>query len=139
MLRDYFRFCRDYYERHGYRCNMPSVGYRVAKEESILFSYARNGFAMTVDPVSTGGEEWDRFLDAFNERCSSKNGKPLFNQTPGVTPEQAQRAFGPQIKQFLTLRQQHDPHGRFYTPWFRGLFSDTRLSKQSGPVLGDAA
>jgi FAD/FMN-containing dehydrogenase len=122
VMRAYFEFCREYYRRHRYRCDMLNVGYALEKDESSLFSYTRRGFSLTLDPVSTGGPGWDEYLRAFNEFCSANGGKPLFNQTPHLTHEQAQAAFAPEIAQFQQLRRASDPHGRFYTPWFQHLF-----------------
>jgi L-gulonolactone oxidase len=132
-LRAYLQFCKDYHRTTGYRCDMPSVGYRLAEENGILFSYSRNGFAATIDPVSTGGSGWATFLDAFNERSSEKNGRPLFNQTPRVTHEQAKHAFGEQIAAFVALRERLDPADRFYTAWFRYLFTGSRVAATPRP------
>jgi len=82
----------------------------------------RSANHLTLDPVSTGGPGWDEYLQAFNEFCSANGGKPLFNQTPHLTHQQAQAAFASEIEQFQQLRRASDPHGRFYTPWFQQLF-----------------
>jgi len=121
-LRAYFRFCRDYYADTGFRCDLLNVGYHIAEDRQSLFSYTRKSAALTLDPVSTGGPGWQDYLVAYNAFCSRHNGTPLFNQTPGVTPSQAQKAFGPEISQFMEIRQEHDPGGRFLVPFFRNLF-----------------
>ena len=121
-LRAYFRFCRDYYADTGFRCDLLNVGYHIAEDRQSLFSYTRNAPAMTLDPVSTGGPGGAEFLIAYNAFCSRHNGTPLFNQTPGVTPAQVQKAFGPEIAEFMELRRQQDPAGRFLVPFFRNLF-----------------
>ena len=36
---------------------------------------------MTIDPVSTGNPGWNVFIDAYNQFCSDRNGKPVLNQT----------------------------------------------------------
>lgn len=121
-LRAYFRFCRDYYADTGFRCDLLNVGYHIVEDRQSLFSYTRNAPALTLDPVSTGGPGWEDYLVAYNAFCSRHNGTPLFNQTPAVTPSQAQKAFGPEIASFMALRQTHDPGGRFLVPFFRNLF-----------------
>jgi len=121
-LRAYFQFCRDYFERHGYRCDLLNVGYSISQDTRSLFSYTRHGPALTLDPVSTGAEGWEAFLDAYNVFCSEHNGTPLFNQTRGITPAQARRALGPEIELFKAHRQALDPEGRFYNDYFRVLF-----------------
>lgn len=80
MVRDYFDFCANYYKEHGYRSNMLNVGYRINQDDSSLFSYCWDGISMTVDPVGTGDPGWQEFLKAYNEFCSERGGRPLFNQ-----------------------------------------------------------
>ena len=121
-IRAYFKFCKDYYARNGFRCDLLNVGYHIAEDRQSLFSYTRKSPVLTLDPVSTGGPGWDGFLTAYNEFCIQHNGTPLFNQTPAITPLQAQSAFGPEIATFLEYRRKHDPDGRFYTEYFRTLF-----------------
>jgi L-gulonolactone oxidase len=121
-VRAYFRFCRDYYRKTGFRCDLLNVGYHIVEDRQSLFSYTRNAPALTLDPVSTGGPGWQEFLVAYNDFCSRHNGSPLFNQTPAVTPSQVQAVFNPEIETFLAVRRERDPAGRFYTPFFRSLF-----------------
>lgn len=122
VLRAYFAFCRDYYRRTGFRCDMLNVGYAVAQDRSSLFSYTRNGPALTLDPVCTGGPGWREFTIAFNQFCHEHGGKPLLNQTPELTPAQVQAAYGAEIAQFRVVRMRLDPSGRFYNRYFRDLF-----------------
>ncbi len=121
-IKAYFKFCRDYFQETGYRCDMLNVGYHIAQDNSSLFSYTRKGPALTLDPVSTGSAGWPEFLTAYNEFCGLHHGTPLFNQTRGITPAQAKMAFGEEIGIFQNHRRQMDPGGRFYTPYFQYLF-----------------
>ena len=92
---DGFKFPdRDYYDRHGYRSNLLYVGYRIAQDQQSLLSYSYDGPVMTIDPVSTGNTGWKLFLDAYNQFCSDRDGKPLLNQTYGLTPAIVRKAFG---------------------------------------------
>jgi FAD/FMN-containing dehydrogenase len=75
-----------------------------------------------LDPVSTAGPGWDGFITAYNEFCIQHGGHPLLNKTPGITPLQAQAAFGDEIAQFQRIRRRYDPDDRYYTPYFRNLF-----------------
>jgi len=85
--------------------------------------------------VSTGSRGWEEFLVAYNEFCSEHNGTPLFNQTHGITPRQAQKAFGPEIVKFLEFRRRYDPDNRYYNVYFRDLFEPgVRVSEVSGEV-----
>jgi L-gulonolactone oxidase len=121
-IRAYYEFCKEYYRKNGFRCDLLNVGYHIAEDRQSLFSYTRKSPVLTLDPVSTGGSGWEGFLTAYNEFCIQHNGTPLFNQTPAITPLQAQAAFGPEIATFLAYRRKHDPDGRFYTEYFRNLF-----------------
>jgi L-gulonolactone oxidase len=129
IIREYFTFCRAYYTRTGFRCDLPYGGYGVRQDSSAVFSYSRAGHVFTLDPVcGVPGPAWDEFLAAYNEFCSQHGGCPLLNQTAALTAVQMQRAFGPQIAEFLQVRSQLDPSGRFYNAYFRELFEANVLS-----------
>lgn len=98
------------------------MGYSIAQDTSSLFSYTRNGPALTLDPVSTGSKGWREFLTAYNAFCIQNHGTPLFNQTPALTPAQAKAAFGPEIEKFQEYRRKYDPEDRFYPEYFRNQF-----------------
>ncbi len=123
LTRDYFDFCRDYYKQHGYRSNMLNVGYRINQDDSSLFSYSYDGIVMTVDPVGTGDDGWQDFLKAYNEWCSARGGRPLFNQTRWLTPAQARKAFGAKLDQFNEVRKKYDPKDRMLNAYFAGFFA----------------
>ena len=124
ILLKYFAFCRDHYARTGYRTDMMNVGYHIAQDRSSLFSYTRDWAALTIDPVASGRGAWPDFLDAYNAFCSEAGGRPLFNQSGQVTPGQAARAFGPEIREFRAVRDRMDPDGRFRNDFFRDLFAE---------------
>ena len=121
-LRDYFRFCKDYLKQHGFRCDMLNVGYRIAKDTSSIFSYTGKETMLTFDPVSTAPPGWQTFLDAYNEFCIKHNGRPLFNQSPRVTPAQVKKAFAAEVEEFQKFRRRLDPDGRLYSSFFRERF-----------------
>ena len=123
VITGYFQFCRDYYQQKGYRSNMISVGYRVAKDQESSLSYSYDGNAMTVDPVSTANPGWEAFLDAYNELCSNQGGIPLLNQTARVTRTHAQKALGDRLKAFAKARRMYDPGNRLLNDFFQDLLS----------------
>ena len=120
---DFFKFCNDYYAQKGYRSDLLYVGYRIAQDQKALLSYSYDGTVMTIDPVSTANPGWFEYLDVYNQFCSDRNGKPLLNQTPGLTPAILQKAFGPRLKEFAGLRQQFDPQDRLLNDYFRTLLA----------------
>ena len=123
-LAGYFQFCRDYYQRKGYRTNMLNVGYRISKDQESLLSYSYDGNAMTVDPVSTANPGWEAFLDAYNELCSDQGGVPLLNQTPRITRAQVQKAFGDRLRLLAKTRETYDPGNRLLNDYFQDLLTE---------------
>lgn len=121
-LRDYFAFCKQYRRDNNYRCDLLNVGYHIIQDRQSLFSYARRGPVLTLDPVATGLPGWEGFLVAYNQFCSEHDGTPLFNQTGSLTGHQAQKAFGEEIAAFQSYRRKMDPADRFYTDFFRRIF-----------------
>jgi FAD binding domain len=121
-LRGYFQFCKDYYRKYKFRCDLPNVGYRIAKDQGSLFSYSFNGTVMTLDPVATGALGWDEFLRAYNVFCSGRGGVPLFNQTKWITPVQARKAFGERIAKIRGFLEKYDPERRMLNDYFREQF-----------------
>lgn len=120
-LRDFVRFAKDYYRDHGYRSNLLYVGYWIMKDRQALLSYSWDSHVMTIDPVSTGNPGWHEFLTAYNEFCSERNGVPLFNQTWGVTPAIARKAFGDRLQIMETTRKGYDPDGRLLNDYMRSV------------------
>lgn len=139
ILLDYVRFCRDYYRRHGYRCNMLNVGYRFAQDRGSILSYSFDGPKWSLDVVSTGDAGWDRFVWSYNRFCSENAGKPLFNQTRSITPEQVRRAFGPLLDRFEAARRDADPRGRLLNRYFAWLLSPAAEGPRSEPPPSGAA
>jgi len=121
-LREYFAFAKDYYRRTGFRPNMLHVGYRIEQDDTSLFSYTFHSRVLTIDPVSTGAPGWKEFLAAYNDFCSEHEGKPLFNQSWGLTHEHVRRAFGDRIERFEEHRRRFDPNERVLNSYFRELF-----------------
>jgi FAD/FMN-containing dehydrogenase len=135
VVREYFAFCKRHYREHDYRPDLLSVGYRFAQDRSSLFSYAYDGPMMSADPVSTGGPGWRDFLAAYNDLCSRDGGKPLFNQTPWLTREQVERAYGERLATFREHQRHLDPRNRFLNRHFAEILG--RPGGGGSPVPGD--
>jgi len=123
ILSDYFKFCKKYYKDTGYRSDLLNVGYRIAKDQSSLLSYSFDTDVITIDPVSTGNEGWKPFLDAYNKFCSDRGGIPLLNQTFGLTPAMAKKAWGKKLKVLAKARKTYDPDDRLLSDYFRTVLS----------------
>jgi len=124
ILDEYCDFVDAYDKRTGYRCDLPCVGYSIVQDREALLSYSWDGATLSIDPASTGGKEWEEFLRVYNDFCSTRGGQPLFNQTPFLTREQAQKAFAERLKLFADYRHQADPENRLLDSYFRDLLSD---------------
>ncbi|MGA8087838.1 MAG: FAD-dependent oxidoreductase [Terracidiphilus sp.] len=122
-LTDFFKFCNDYYTQHGYRSNLLYVGYRIAQDQKAFLSYAYGGTVMTIDPVSTANPGWEDFLAAYNQFCSDRNGVPLLNQTPLLSPAILKKAYGEKLTGLAAARKQYDPQDRLLNTYFRELLS----------------
>ncbi len=122
-LTAFFQFCRDYYAQKGYRSNLLYVGYRIAQDQKALLSYSYDGAVMTIDPVSTANPGWPEFLNAYNQFCSDRNGKPLLNQTPQLTAAMLKKAYGDKLQTLEATRKQYDPDNRLLNAYFAELLS----------------
>ena len=122
-ITEFYKLCKDYYKQKGYRSNLLYVGYRIAQDQTALLSYSYDGTVMTIDPVSTANPGWVEFLDAYNQFCSDRNGKPLLNQTPGLTAAMARKAYGDKLTIFESTRKQYDPTDRLLNGYFRSLLT----------------
>jgi hypothetical protein len=121
VITGFFKFCRDYYSEKGYRSNLLYVGYRIAEDQKSFFSYSGSGNVMTLDPVSTANPGWNEFILAYNQFCSDRDGIPLLNQTPSLSPAILQKAYGDKLSKFNSIRQKYDPAGRMLNSYFRTL------------------
>src|SRR4029450_2580839 len=70
ILQEYLNFCIAYETKTGYRCGLPSVGYAIGRDVEALLSYCWEGATLSIDPASTGGPEWEAFLNVYNQFCS---------------------------------------------------------------------
>lgn len=118
ILRGYFQFCKDYYRKYDWRCDMLNVGYWIAEDRGSLFSYSYDNNVLTLDPVASGSHGWDEFLRAYNDYCSRMGGVPLFNQTKWLLPNQARKAFGDRIDRFRVAVERYDPDQRLMNTYF---------------------
>ena len=123
VLPKFCQLCRDYYKSAGYRSNLLYVGYFIAQDQKALLSYSYDSNVLTIDPVSTANPGWKQFLGVYNQFCSDNGGLPLLNQTFGVTPAIANKAFGSRLKTLELTRRQYDPSNRLLNDYFRSILS----------------
>jgi L-gulonolactone oxidase len=121
VLPDYFALCRKW-ERKGVANRLPDVSYHIAQDRSALLSYSHDSNVWTLDPASPGDDaDWPLFLRDFNDLCSRHGGSPLLNQTPYLTAQHLQRAYGPRLAAFNAIRHRYDPQDRMLNAYFASI------------------
>lgn len=124
-LRGYLLFADAHFKKYGFRCNMPLGSYYIRKDRHSLLSYSHDGDIFSIDPIHapTDRAPWDRFLHQFNEFANQRGGVPLLNQSPFVTRQHVEAAYGPRWRQFTDFVRTGDPGGRMLNPFFAALLS----------------
>jgi hypothetical protein len=116
----YKLFCKEHYARTGFRCDMPSVAFRLTRDRSALLSPSFDGPMFTISPLSTQTEGWDDFAFDFADFAAHNHGVPFFNQTRNFTPEVVAQRFGTRLSFFDKVRRELDPDDRLLNPFFQG-------------------
>ncbi|MDX1562251.1 MAG: FAD-binding protein [Gammaproteobacteria bacterium] len=111
-------FCKEHYGRTGFRCEMPTVCFRLRQDRSALLSPSFDGPVLTLSPLTTQSAGWEDFMFDFAEFAAEHAGIPLFNQTRNATFEQANRAYGKRLEMFAKMRSSIDPHDRLLNQFF---------------------
>jgi FAD/FMN-containing dehydrogenase len=122
-LRSYLDFADDYFERTGFRCNLPLGAYHIRQDTGSLLSYTHDGEIFSIDPIhaSSDDAQWHAFLREFNDFAAARHGIPLLNQSPFVTRQHVEAAYGERWQQFARWLQTVDPGRRMVNPFFADL------------------
>lgn len=126
VLRAYLDWADAWFQKTGFRCNMPLGAYRVHQDSSSLLSYSNGGDVFSIDPIHAPGDDpqsWYEFLIAFNEFAAANHGIPLLNQSPFVLSQHVRAAYGQRWQQFSDAVRATDPTGRLLNPFFAGLLA----------------
>jgi hypothetical protein len=115
----YKLFCKEYYARTGFRCDMPTVGFRLNRDRSALLSPSFDNPMFTLSPLTTQLDGWDDFVLDFAEFAAQHRGVPFFNQTRNATPEVVARHFGTRLAFFNKVRRELDPMDRLVNQFFQ--------------------
>ena len=118
VLMAYRYFCREYYQRTGFRCDMPAVGHRLNQDGSALLSPSFSGPMFAITSMSTPHEEWEDFLLGLDEFAQQHQGLPFFNQTKGASAACVHSAFDTRLSFFKKVREQLDPEDRMLNQYF---------------------
>jgi len=124
-LQDYVQWAAEYYQRTGFRCNMPLGSYFIRKDTGSLLSYSYDGDIISLDPIHAVGETepaaWAAFLQAFNEWAHQRGGIPLLNQSPFVRKAHVESAYGDRWTTLAGWLKTVDPDRRMVNEFFAEL------------------
>jgi hypothetical protein len=115
----YKLFCKEYYARTGFRCDMPTVGFRLNRDRSALLSPSFDSPMFTLSPLSTQAGGWDDFVLDFADFAAKHQGVPFFNQTRNAPPEVVNQRFGTRLTFFNKVRRELDPTDRLVNQFFQ--------------------
>jgi hypothetical protein len=115
----YKLFCKEYYARTGFRCDMPTVGFRLNRDRSALLSPSFDTPIFTLSPLSTQVDGWDDFVLDFADFAAKHRGIPFFNQTRNAGPEVVAQRFGTRLTFFDKVRRELDPYDRLVNQFFQ--------------------
>jgi hypothetical protein len=122
VVQAYKDFCHRIKEQTGFRCDMPTVGFRLCRDQSALLSPSFDEPMFVLRAVSTQTRGWEDFAIDFGEFAQHWGGMPFFNQTRGLSPEYANQVFGSRLDFFRRMRRRIDPDNRMMNPFLLQYF-----------------
>jgi FAD/FMN-containing dehydrogenase len=115
----YKLFCKEYYARTGFRCDLPTIGFRLNRDSSAVLSPSFDSPMFTLSPLSTQDKGWDDFVLDFADFAAKHRGVPFFNQTRNAAPEVVAQRFGTRLAFFNKVRRELDPYDRLVNQFFQ--------------------
>jgi hypothetical protein len=119
----YKLFSKEHYSRTGFRCDMPTVAFRLNQDRSSLLSPSFDGPMLTLSPLCTQPDGWEDFVFDFSEFAMANHGVPLFNQSKNATTAHVASCFGSRLAFFNKVRRELDPHDRLLNQYFGAYLS----------------
>lgn len=122
VVQTYAEFCRRIHAETGFRCDMPTVGFRLSADRSAMLSPCFDEPMFALRAVSTQSAGWEDFAIDFAEFAQHWGGSPFFNQTRSLSPDYASEIFGSRFSFFRKIRRQLDPDNRMMNPFLSQYF-----------------
>ncbi|MEX2125950.1 MAG: FAD-binding oxidoreductase [Woeseia sp.] len=122
VVQAYQDFCNRMRKQTGFRCDMPTVGFRLCRDQSALLSPSFDEPMFVLRAVSTQTKGWEDFAIDFGEFAQHWGGMPFFNQTRGLVPDYANQIFGSRLDFFRRMRRRIDPDNRMMNPFLLQYF-----------------
>ncbi|MBT5221153.1 MAG: hypothetical protein HOI35_00720 [Woeseia sp.] len=121
-MQAYREFCLRIREESGFRCDMPTVGFRIDHDPSALLSPSYDEPMIALRAISTQAKGWDNFAIDFGDFARHWGGSPLFNQTREVASDYPAQVFGSRFDFFRKIRRQFDPENRMMNTYLSQYF-----------------
>lgn len=122
VVRAYRDFCVRVHKESGFRCDMPTIGFRLSRDRSALLSPMFDEAMIALRAVSTQATGWEDFVIDLAEFAEHWGGIPLFNQSRGLSIDHAHLVFGERLTFFRRIRRRLDPDDRMMNPFLSQYF-----------------
>lgn len=122
VVQTYCDFCKTVQEQSGFRCDMPTVGYRLSCDQTAVLSPSFDEPMFALRAVSTQTKGWEDFVIDFAEFAEHWGGYPFFNQTRALTTAHANVVLGHRAELFRRIRRQLDSDNRMMNPFLSQYF-----------------
>ena len=122
VVQTYRDFCLKIQQETGFRCDMPTVGFRMARDQSALLSPSFDEPMFALRAVTTQSKGWENFVLDFAEFAEHWGGSPFFNQTRGLSADHAASVFSKRGIAFRGIRRRLDPDNRLMNPFLSQYF-----------------
>ncbi|MGH8781651.1 D-arabinono-1,4-lactone oxidase [Paraburkholderia sp.] len=117
---DALREIRTFISQKAFPLMFP-LEYRWVRGDDIWLSpnYGRDSVHISVHQYK--GMPYEAYFAGVQAICLNHGGRPHWGKVHALTAHDLSRLY-PRWDDFLALRERMDPHGRFLTPYLRGLF-----------------
>ena len=122
VVQAYRDFCTRVHETTGFRCDLPTVGFRIRRDTSALLSPSFDEPMIALRAISSENRGWSDFAIDFGDFARHWGGAPLFNQTREVPADYPSQVFGSRYDFFRKIRRQLDPENRMMNPYLSQYF-----------------
>jgi FAD/FMN-containing dehydrogenase len=122
VVQAYRDMCLRVNKDSGFRCDMPTMGFRMNTDTSALLSPSFDEPMIALRAMSTQTAGWEDFAIDFAEFAQHWGGVPVFNQSRGLAPDYARQVFGSRLEFFRKIRRRLDPNDRMMNPFLSQYF-----------------
>ena len=122
VVQAYRDFCLRIRENSDYRCDMPTVGFRIGRDRSAMLSPSFDEPMVALRAISTQAKGWEDFAIDFGDFARHWGGVPIFNQTRNIPADYPRQVFGSRLTFFCKIRKQFDPENRMMNPFLSQYF-----------------